>query len=123
MLNAMLNEYGPKARLDKSMFVNKLCEVWHTGLKAENIMAGFQSTGIFPTDRTKYSDNRFDIRFLKRFNNWVAAGRPADLKYDLATAVSTPQKVKPPCQSPTIVTEVYFTATPDESGNLLQHQH
>ena len=94
MLNDRLNELGPKARLDKATFVDKLCEVWHAGLKSENIISGFTSTGIFPVDRTKYPESRYDVRLLARYERWVSAGKPVELQYDLATSVSTPKKMK-----------------------------
>ena len=84
MLNDRLNELGPKARLDKATFVDKLCEVWHAGLKSENIISGFTSTGIFPVDRTKYPESRYDVRLLARYERWVSAGKPVELQYDLA---------------------------------------
>ena len=73
-LNAWINEFGVSEPIRKGIFVNKLCEVWHQGLSASNIKAGFECTGIFPIDRKKYPEHRYDARLLKRYNAWVAAG-------------------------------------------------
>ena len=107
MLNSRLNILGSsRARLDKASFVEQVCEVWHDGLKPSNIVSGFTSTGILPVDRTKYPERRFDARLLKRYNNWVADGKPRDNVEDLATAVFTPLKARvpsPPRAEETIV--------------------
>lgn len=62
--------------LQKSEFVNILCEVWQNGLKPDNIISGFRSTGIYPSDRTKYPVPRFDPekfrRYQKNSNHFVS---------------------------------------------------
>ena len=97
-LNAWINEFGVSEPIRKGTFVNKLCEVWHQGLSASNIKAGFECTGIFPIDRKKYPEHRYDARLLKRYNVWVAAGKPEDLQDELATAISTPKKLPSPLE-------------------------
>ncbi|KAJ8888588.1 hypothetical protein PR048_008080 [Dryococelus australis] len=47
--------------LQKNEFVNLLSEVWAEGLKPENIISVFRSTGIYPTDRNKYPVPRFNL--------------------------------------------------------------
>ena len=56
------------------------------------VLDRFDCTGIFPVDAEKYPTHRFDIRLLKRYQKWVAAGKPKEWKEDLATAVATPEK-------------------------------
>ena len=95
MLNERLNQLGAsRSRLDKATFVEQLCKVWHDGLKPTNIIAGFESTGIFPVDPSRYPEKRFDTRLLKRYKSWVDAGKPEELVEDLATSISTPSKAK-----------------------------
>ena len=95
MLNERLNQLGAsRSRLDKATFVEQLCKVWHDGLKPTNIIAGFESTGIFPVDPSRYPEKRFDTRLLRRYKSWVDAGKPAELVEDLATSISTPSKAK-----------------------------
>ena len=93
MLNKWVNEFGAKEPIRKGIFVNKLGEVWHQGLSEANVKAGFSCTGIYPVDKTKYPAHRFDPRLVRRYENWVAAGKPDSLE-DVATAVNTPSKSK-----------------------------
>ena len=61
--------------------MNILANVWHEGLNEKNVIAGFESTGIWPLNRDKYDISRFDIRLIRRYEDWVAAA---------ATVTSTP---------------------------------
>ena len=61
----------------------------------ENVQAGFRATGIYPLDRSKFPESRLDPRLLRRYNLWVASGKPSHLKHELATSFSTPEKLKP----------------------------
>ncbi|KAJ8877134.1 hypothetical protein PR048_021587 [Dryococelus australis] len=54
-------------KLQKNEFVNLLCEVWTEGPKPENIISGFRSTGIYPTDRNKYPVSRFNLDKHQRY--------------------------------------------------------
>ena len=94
-LNLWINQWGPRLPVRKHNLVNLLGEIWEQGLSPKNIMAGFSATGVYPVDKTKYPADRLDNRLLRRYNTWVAAGKPDDVKYDLATAISTPQKGTP----------------------------
>ena len=47
LLQERVNTFGPKHQLTKSDFVNQLCVVWKDGMSKENIISGFQSTGLF----------------------------------------------------------------------------
>ncbi|XP_046662934.1 MFS-type transporter clz9-like [Homalodisca vitripennis] len=51
----------------KDEFVDMLCKVWNTGLTPKNVKTGFESTGIFPFDRTKYPIARLDAEKLSRY--------------------------------------------------------
>lgn len=51
----------------KDEFVDLLCKIWHTGLTIKNVKAGFESSGIFPFDRTKYPIDRLDPEKLARY--------------------------------------------------------
>ena len=104
----------------KATFVNMLCEVWHKGLSPEN--AGFLATGIYRVDRTKFSVNRIDARLLRKFNQWVALGKPEDLLEDLATSVHTPCKVKPLESIIATVEVIDATPTPSVSLDLTKHR-
>lgn len=54
-------------KLQKHEFVDLLCKVWPEGLTAENVRSGFQSTGIYPPNRSKYPVTRFDPIKYKRY--------------------------------------------------------
>ena len=51
----------------------------HEGLTEKNVVAGFERTGIFPLDKSKYPTNRFNPVLLKRYNQWDAVGRPESM--------------------------------------------
>lgn len=52
-----------------SEFVDLLCSIWHDGLKKENIISGFYSTGIYPPNKFKYPRDRLDPEKLKRYES------------------------------------------------------
>lgn len=52
------------------------------------------SLGIFPIDRTKYPEKRFDPRLMKRYAKWCQMGKPDDMMEELARAPNTPQKLQ-----------------------------
>ncbi|KAJ8881512.1 hypothetical protein PR048_017994 [Dryococelus australis] len=53
--------------LQKNGFVNLLCEVWTEGLKPENILSGFRSTGIYLTNRNNYPVSRVNLDTHQRY--------------------------------------------------------
>ena len=91
-----MNLFGPRETISKSVFVDLLSEIWHKCFSSINIISGFRATGIYPINREKYPQDRFDQRLLKRYKNWVDLGRPEDIKEELSTAMNTPQKGKLP---------------------------
>ena len=46
LLQQRVNTFGAKTALSKGDFVNQLCKIWKDGMKSENIVSGFASTGI-----------------------------------------------------------------------------
>ena len=95
VLNKRINVMGLRESISKSTFVDLLASVWYTGLSPENVKAGFRATGIYPVDRSRYPTDRFDPRLVKRYDQWVKLGKPADIMEELALSISTPMKLKP----------------------------
>ena len=58
------NLLGPRETISKSVFVDLLSEIWHKCLSS-NIISGFRASGIYPINREKYPQDRFDQRLLK----------------------------------------------------------
>ena len=56
--------------------MNILANVWHEGLNEKNVIAGFESTVIWPLNKDKYDISCFDIRLIRRYEDWVALGKP-----------------------------------------------
>lgn len=88
VLVAWNSEWGASKPITKSVFVNKISEVWHEGLSPDNVKAGFEATGICPLDRSKYPENRLDPRLLKQYNDWIATGKPSHGKYQYTATTS-----------------------------------
>ena len=44
-LHMRISEFGIKQPLTKCEFVNEICGIWHQGMKKENAIAGFETTG------------------------------------------------------------------------------
>ena len=80
--------------MKKAAFVNQRCDIWHQGLSPKNVKAGFQATGIFPVDSTKFPKHHLDRRLVKRYELWVSLGKPENLLQELAHSVTTPQKIR-----------------------------
>ena len=91
-----MNFLGPRDTISKSVLVDILSEIWHNCLSSSNIISGFRARGIYPINREKYPQDRFDQRLLKRYKDWVDFGRPEDIKEELSTAMNKPQKGKLP---------------------------
>lgn len=94
VLNDWVNAYGTKEPMTRANFANQLGKIWKLGLSESNVISGFASTGVFPVDKSKYPSERFDKRLLKRYDLWVAAGKPEDIMEALATELNTPKKLK-----------------------------
>ncbi|KAJ8918210.1 hypothetical protein NQ315_014078 [Exocentrus adspersus] len=69
----LLVNYG-KLQMDKTCvhltrekFAELLGEAWSKGMTKENIISGFQTTGIFPVDPKKFSEDNFSPGALKRY--------------------------------------------------------
>ena len=95
LLNEWTNQWGTQTPMKKGNFTNMLAEIWYQGLSPKNVKSGFRATGIFPLDRSKFPKGRFDARLVKRYDNWVKAGKPKELMEDLALSINTPTKAKP----------------------------
>ena len=65
-LNARINEFGLTKKADKAEFLNLISSIWHIGMKESNVIAGFETTGIWPLNKEKYVKSRFDIHLLKK---------------------------------------------------------
>ena len=129
-LNERINTFGLARKVDKAEFVNILANVWHEGLNEKNVIAGFESTGIWPLNRDKYDISRFDIRLIRRYEDWVAAA--ATVTSTPTSASTTPlqnksfediflNRIKPVNKSPTKKrSQVNLAATIISEKELLQ---
>jgi len=57
---------GP-GRLTKAMFSELLGKAWSVGMKSENIISGFRTTGVFPVDKNKFPLTEFDPNELNYY--------------------------------------------------------
>jgi len=57
---------GP-GRVTKSKFTEILGRLWSEGMKSQNIISGFSSTGVFSVDKTKFSLSDFDPIVLNEY--------------------------------------------------------
>ena len=66
------------SRLNKREFAERLCSegVWKMAFSKENRESGFRRTGIYTVDRTKYPKHRFHPTAMKKYDDWVADGKP-----------------------------------------------
>lgn len=55
--------------ISKSQFVDILGKIWPVGLSQNNILSGFEKTGIYPTNRTKYPKTLFNPIKLASYEN------------------------------------------------------
>ena len=82
-----------RSRLSKAEFASLLVsdDVWKTAFSSENITHGFAKCGIAPFNRNAYPKYRFKPILLKRYNTWVANGKPemaADELDNITSAVA-----------------------------------
>ena len=88
-LNARINEFGLTKKADKAEFVDLISSIWHFGMKESNVIAGFETTGIWPLNKEKYQKSRFDIRLFEKYQKWVESGKPES---DWASYTNTAQE-------------------------------
>ena len=119
-LNLWLNQWGPRLPVRKHNLVNLLGEIWEQGLTPNNIMAGFSATGVYPVDKTKYPADRLDGRLVRRYNSWVAAGKPDDVEIDLTTSISTPQKFNARKETPVTTVQPLNSEVPENTNVEIQ---
>ncbi|GBM52893.1 hypothetical protein AVEN_162389-1 [Araneus ventricosus] len=55
-------------KISKASFTQLVDELWPISLTPENIKSGFKSTGIYPSDRTKYPKARFCSQMIASYN-------------------------------------------------------
>lgn len=63
------NRKNPGKNLTKAEFVEKIGVLWEESFKPRNIKSGFQSTGLFPVDFTRFPETSFDPVKLERFKS------------------------------------------------------
>ena len=88
-LNARINEFGLTKKVDKAEFVNLISWIWPIGMKESSVIAGFETTGIWPLNKEKYDRSRFDICLFEKYQKWVESGKP---ELDWAPYNSTAQE-------------------------------
>ena len=59
-------------KVDKAEFVNLVSSIWHINMKKSNVIAGFETTGIWPLNKEKYNKSCFDIGHFGKYcrNGW-----------------------------------------------------
>ena len=65
--------------------------MWFECPTPQNVKSGFESTGIFPVDRSKYKRDRLNPRLLRRYSKWVEEGKKLNFM-EMATYVDTPKQ-------------------------------
>ena len=85
--------------VSKAESVNILCSVWQAGMSQENIIAGFEKTGIFPVCHEKYPVDKFDRLQLQSYNLQITEAGPAQQQI-LAQIPPPPPQHTPPHQLP-----------------------
>ena len=69
-MNARINEFGLTKKVEKAEFVNLISSFWHIGTKERNVLAGLETTGIWPLNKEKYDKSILTFVFLKSIRNW-----------------------------------------------------
>ena len=50
--------------------------IWHIGIKENNVIAGFETTGILSSNKEKYDKSHFEMRLFQKYQKWVESGKP-----------------------------------------------
>ena len=67
-----------RQKLQKPAFCNLIASIWRKGLTTENVISGFNTTGIFPVDENKYKVSRLDKVKLSTYLRWREDGSQVD---------------------------------------------
>ena len=64
LLHQRISTIGLKEPLRKPEFVNQISRIWHLGMKRENAISGFETTGMYLLNWLKIND------FVNYFQGW-----------------------------------------------------
>ena len=78
LLTEFVHRTGERQKLSKPALCNLIAKIWREGLTKENIVSGFQKTGILPVDQRKCKVDRLDKVKLESYKKWKASGSPKD---------------------------------------------
>ena len=78
LLTEFVHRTGGRQKLSKPVSCNLIPKIWRKGLTKENLVSGFQKTGIFPVDQSKYKVDRLDKVKLESYKRWKASSSPKD---------------------------------------------
>ena len=78
LLTEFVHRTGGQQKLSKPAFCNLIAKICREKLTKENIVSGFQKTGILPVDQSKYKVDCLDKVKLELYKKWKAIGSPKD---------------------------------------------
>ena len=87
-LNAWVSFSGPRKPISKDIFANLLCEIWNEGISSKKVIAGFEVTGIYPIDKSKYPEKRLNPNLVKKYQTWIENGRKEEMVDILGNEIS-----------------------------------
>ena len=58
-------------------------------MKESNVIAEFETTGIWPLNKEKYDKSHFDIHLFEKYQKWAESGKP---EFDWASYTNTTQE-------------------------------
>ena len=79
---------GPRKPISKDVFANLLCEIWNEGISSKNVIAGFEVTGIYPINKSKYPEKRLNPNLVKKYQTWIENGCREEMVDILGSEIS-----------------------------------
>ena len=112
VLNDHMGLTAPKNSIRRSNFVNMVSEMWHDAMPSKNAVSGFECTGIYPVDRSKYLLDRLDESLLNKYDEWLKAGKPVDTTEANTAIIQLPELLEqPPSPEETWRNWIYYPRT------------
>ena len=87
-LNAWVSFSDPRKTISKDAFANLLCKIWNEEISSKNVIAGFEVTGIYPINKSKYPEKCLKTNLAKKYQTWIENGRKKEMVDILGNKIS-----------------------------------
>ena len=87
-LNNWVSFTGSRKPISKDVFAYLLCKIWNKGISSQTFTTGFEVTGIYSINKSKYSEKRLNPNLVKKYQTWIENGHEEEMADILGNEIS-----------------------------------